>query len=146
MALETVSILDGNEFVVSDRRGDLEATPTDNHGLFLDDTRFLSRWVLTINGQRPTLLSVDDTSYYRVQYFLALATGTVYIDSQLSVVRQRSVHGGFHERSWRSRTTAQRRSTSTSASRRAPTSPTCSRSRRSAPRRASSIAKSPTIG
>ena len=97
MALETVSILDGSEFVVSDRRGDLEATPTDNHGLFLDDTRFLSRWVLTINGQRPTLLSVDDTSYYRVQYFLALATGAVYIDSQLAVVRQRSVHGGFHE-------------------------------------------------
>jgi glycogen debranching enzyme len=95
---ETVSILDGNQFLVSNRRGDLEATPTDNHGLFLNDTRYLSRWVLTINGQRPALLSVDDTAYYRVQHFLALATGAVYIDSHLTVVRQRSIGEGFRER------------------------------------------------
>ena len=97
MALDTISILDGNEFVVSNHQGDLDATPAAHHGLFLDDTRFLSRWVLTINGQRPILLSIDDTSYYRVQHFLALATGEVYIDSHLTVVRQRAVGGGFHE-------------------------------------------------
>jgi glycogen debranching enzyme len=97
MAMETISILDGNQFVVSDRQGDLEATPSDNHGLFLDDTRFLSRWILTINGLRPTVLSVDVTNYYRAQYFLALGSGAVYIDSQVSLVRQRSVHEGFHE-------------------------------------------------
>jgi len=97
MALDTVSILDGNKFVVSNRQGDIDATPTLPHGLFLDDTRFLSRWVLTINGQRPVLLSIDDTSYDRVQFFLALATGTVYIDSELSVIRKRTVGDGFHE-------------------------------------------------
>ena len=95
---DTVSILDGNAFVVSSRQGDLEATPTVNHGLFLNDTRYLSRWVLTINGLRPALLSVDDTAYYRVQHFLALATSTMYIDSHLSVVRQRSIGEGFRER------------------------------------------------
>src|SRR3954470_10596357 len=94
---EPVSILDGNTFVVSDRRGDIEATPTDTQGLFLNDTRFLSRWVLTINGIRPTLLSVDDQSYDRVQFFEALATGTVYVDSHLSVIRQRAMDRGFHE-------------------------------------------------
>ncbi|HXU61695.1 MAG TPA: glycogen debranching N-terminal domain-containing protein, partial [Polyangia bacterium] len=97
MALETVNILDGNTFVVSDRRGDLDATPAETHGLFLNDTRFLSRWVLTINGIRPTLLSVDDQAYYRVQFFLALATGTVYVDSHLSVVRRRAIGDGFQE-------------------------------------------------
>jgi len=97
MALDTVSILDGNEFVVSDRRGDLEASPTDTHGLFLDDTRFLSRWILTINGLRPTVLSVDEQEYFSVQFFMALATGTVYVDSHLSVVRQRAIERGFHE-------------------------------------------------
>lgn len=45
-----VQILDGNTFVVSDTRGDIEASPTDPTGLFLFDTRFLSRWVLTISG------------------------------------------------------------------------------------------------
>jgi glycogen debranching enzyme len=97
MPAGTVSILDGNEFVVSDRQGDLEATPTENHGLFLDDTRFLSRWVLTVNGLRPTLLSVDDVAYFKVQFFAAMATGTVYVDSHLSVVRQRAVGRGFSE-------------------------------------------------
>jgi len=95
---ETISILDGNQFVVSNRQGDIDPTPTENHGLFLNDTRYLSRWVLTINGRRPALLSVDDTTYYRVQHFLALATGAVYIDSHLSVVRQRSIAEGFRER------------------------------------------------
>ena len=97
MALDTVSILDGNEFVVSDRRGDLEASPTDTHGLFLDDTRFLSRWILTINGRRPTVLSVDEQEYFSVQFFMALATGTVYVDSHLSVNRQRTIERGFRE-------------------------------------------------
>jgi glycogen debranching enzyme len=95
---DTISILDGNHFVVSNRQGDMEATPTVNHGVFLNDTRYLSRWVLTINGIRPTLLSVDDTAYYRVQHFLALATGVTYIDSNVTVVRQRSIAEGFRER------------------------------------------------
>jgi glycogen debranching enzyme len=97
MITQTISILDGNKFVVSNLQGDIEATPTDNHGLFLDDTRFLSRWVLSINGMRPKVLSVDDTAYYAAQHFLALATGTVYVDSHLTVVRRRTVNGGFYE-------------------------------------------------
>jgi glycogen debranching enzyme len=97
MILDTVAILDGNAFIVSNRQGDIDATPTDNHGLFLEDTRFLSRWVLTINGLRPTVLSIDDTAYYRVHHFLALATGAVYIDSHLTAVRERSLGQGFHE-------------------------------------------------
>lgn len=97
MAADEISILDGNEFVVSDRRGDVEASPTNGHGLFLADTRFLSRWVMTINGARPTLLSVDDLHYYHIRFFMALATGTTYVDSRLSVLRERAVGHGFHE-------------------------------------------------
>src|SRR5262245_32950346 len=97
MPLSTVSILDGNTFVVSDRRGDIDATPIDNHGLFLDDTRFLSRWILTINGMRPTVLSIDEQAYFKVQFFEAVTTGTVYVDSHLSVTRRRSVGKGFQE-------------------------------------------------
>jgi glycogen debranching enzyme len=97
MTLDTVSILDGSTFVVSDRRGDLDATPTENHGLFLEDTRFLSHWILTVGGIRPKTLSVDDQAYYRVQFFEAVTTGTVYVDSHLSVIRRRCVSNGFEE-------------------------------------------------
>src|SRR3954470_15167961 len=94
---DMVSILDGNAFMVSDRRGAVEATPTDTSGLFLNDTRFLSHWVLTIDGMRPTVLSIDDLAYYKVQFFEAYTTGTIYVDSHLSCVRQRSVGRGFKE-------------------------------------------------
>src|SRR5436190_2612220 len=97
MSLDTVSILDGSTFVVSDRRGDLDATPTDNHGLFLEDTRFLSRWILTVGGIKPKTLSVDEQAYFKVQFFEAVTTGTVYVDSHLSVMRRRCVSNGFEE-------------------------------------------------
>jgi len=92
-----VKILDGNTFVVSDERGDIEASPTDPTGLFSFDTRFLSTWVLTVNGQRMNPLSVDDLQYFETRFFLVPGTGTVYIDAKLSVIRQRAVGNGFHE-------------------------------------------------
>jgi glycogen debranching enzyme len=95
---DLVQILDGNTFVVSDRRGDIEASLTDPTGLFAFDTRFLSRWVLTVNNERLTALSVDDLQYFETRFFLVPGTGTVYVDSNLSVIRERAVGGGFHER------------------------------------------------
>ncbi len=92
-----VKILDGNTFVVSDERGDIEASLTDPTGLFSFDTRFLSRWVLTVNGERLNPLSVDDLQYFETRFFLVPGTGTVYIDAKLSVIRQRAVSSGFHE-------------------------------------------------
>jgi glycogen debranching enzyme len=92
-----VKILEGNTFVVSDERGDIEASRTDPTGLFSFDTRFLSTWVLTIDGERLTPLSVDDLQYFETRFFLVPGTGTVYVDAKLSVIRQRSVGDGFHE-------------------------------------------------
>ena len=92
-----VKILDGNTFVVSDDRGDIEASLTDPTGLFSFDTRFLSKWVLTINGQRLNALSTDDLQYFETRFFLVPGTGTVYVDSKLSVIRRRAVGNGFRE-------------------------------------------------
>jgi glycogen debranching enzyme len=97
MSDRMVSILDGNTFVVSDQRGDIEATPTDTSGLFSYDTRFLSRWVLTVNGERLNPLSIDDLQYFESRFFLVPDTGTVYVNATLSVIRDRSVCGGFKE-------------------------------------------------
>ncbi|HWD46352.1 MAG TPA: glycogen debranching N-terminal domain-containing protein [Actinomycetota bacterium] len=97
MTENQVKILDGNTFVVSDERGDIEASRTDPTGLFSFDTRFLSRWVLTVDGQRLSPLSVDDLQYFETRFFLVPGTGTVYVDAKLSVIRHRSVANGFHE-------------------------------------------------
>ena len=84
MSTQTVAILEGSTFVVSDRRGDIEASPTDTMGLFADDTRFLSRWVFTINGVRPSVLSTDDVQYFEAKFFLAPTSGTIYVDVDMS--------------------------------------------------------------
>ena len=91
MSSGLVQILEGNTFVVSDDRGDIEASRTDPTGLFSFDTRFLSRWVLTVNGQRLTALSTDDLQYFQTRFFLVPGSGTVYVDAKLSVIRQRDV-------------------------------------------------------
>src|SRR6266513_1212070 len=93
----TMSVLEGNNFVVSDLRGDIDASPTEPLGLFAWDTRFLSRWLLTVDGQRPNVLSTDDLDYFYVQFFLVPGTGTIYVDADLSVIRKRAVGNGFHE-------------------------------------------------
>src|SRR6187200_2448078 len=92
-----VKILDGNTFVVSDETGDIEASLTDPTGLFSFDTRFLSKWVLTVNGERLASLSVDDLQYFETRFFLMPGTGTVYVDAKLSVIRHRTVSDGFRE-------------------------------------------------
>src|SRR5882672_7112975 len=97
MSDDLVKILDGNTFVVSDGRGDIEASLTDPTGLFSSDTRFLSKWVLTVDGQRLNPLSVDDLQYFETRFFLVPGTGTVYIDAKLSVIRERAVGDGFFE-------------------------------------------------
>ncbi|MGC4120287.1 MAG: glycogen debranching N-terminal domain-containing protein [Myxococcales bacterium] len=97
MVSSTVSILDGSTFCVSDRRGDVEASPAEPQGLFHQDMRYLSRWVLTVDGQRPSVLSTDDLQYLAVQFFLVPSTGTIYVDAPLSIIRKRAVGAGFHE-------------------------------------------------
>jgi glycogen debranching enzyme len=92
-----VKILDGNTFVVSDSRGDIEASLTDPTGLFSFDSRFLSTWILTVDGKRLNPLSVDDLHYFESRFFLVPGTGTVYVDAKLSVIRRRAVGDGFHE-------------------------------------------------
>jgi glycogen debranching enzyme len=95
--MSAINILDGNIFVVSDARGDIEASPAEPTGLFSFDTRFLSTWVLTVNGERLTTLSKDDIHYFETRYFLVPSTGTVYVNAKLSVIRQRAVGHGFRE-------------------------------------------------
>src|SRR4030095_9694909 len=97
MTTDNVSILDGNTFVVTDRRGDIDASPTDPQGLFQDDTRFLSTWVLLVDDRRPNVLSIEHLNYYEAQYFLVPGRGTIYVDPPVSITRRRRVYRGFSE-------------------------------------------------
>ena len=52
-----LAIIRGTTFFVATRRGDLMPPGAPQVGLFCDDTRFLSRLELRVNGQEPIVLS-----------------------------------------------------------------------------------------
>ncbi|SCL14136.1 Glycogen debranching enzyme (alpha-1,6-glucosidase) [Micromonospora rhizosphaerae] len=94
---ERVSILDGNTFLVSDQRGNIEPSFDFPTGLFSFDTRFISTWLLTLNGERLQALSIDDAQSYQTRYFLVPGEPTHYLDAKVSVIRSRSIGASFEE-------------------------------------------------
>jgi glycogen debranching enzyme len=97
MKPETVSVLEGNTFVVSRGNGDVDAGPGEPHGLFHRDTRHLSRWLLTVDAEPLDALSTDDTKSFSASFFLVPGTGSEYTDATMSVIRRRVVGDGFYE-------------------------------------------------
>jgi glycogen debranching enzyme len=87
-------ILEGATFCICDELGDLQA---EGEGLFSEDTRFLSRFCLTINGKRPLLLSSDKIEYFSAAFFMRnpLAGGLDY--DALSIRRERFVGDGMQD-------------------------------------------------
>ncbi len=58
MDIKTFGLKDGDLFVILNPFGDINPSSISPHeGLYRDDTRFLSRWELRINGDVPHLLS-----------------------------------------------------------------------------------------
>ncbi|MDZ5445927.1 glycogen debranching N-terminal domain-containing protein [Micromonospora sp. 4G57] len=92
-----ISMLDGNTFLVSDDTGDIDASRKVPTGLFSYDTRFLSNWRLSINGERLHALSVDDVRYFETRFFLVPGEPTHYVDAKVSVIRNRTIGGSFTE-------------------------------------------------
>jgi glycogen debranching enzyme len=94
---DTISILDGSTFLVSDLRGDVDPSPDEPHGFFYRDTRFLSKWLLTANGSRLKVNSTADLAYFTTRFFLVPEEGTVSDGPTVSIVRNRMIGDGFHE-------------------------------------------------
>jgi glycogen debranching enzyme len=87
-------ILEGATFCICDELGDLQA---EGEGLFSEDTRFLSRFRLTINGKRPLLLSSDKIEYFSAAFFMRNPlVGDLDYDA-LSIRRERFVGDGMQD-------------------------------------------------
>jgi glycogen debranching enzyme len=89
-----LTILEGSTFCVSDDRGDI-AEPV--QGLFANDTRFLSRLVLTLNGASPLKLSSDKVDYFSAAFYLRNAVAGGLGPDEISIGRDRFVGDGMQE-------------------------------------------------
>lgn len=71
----TINVLDGSTFVVGDRDGNVVPGGGREHGYFSDDTRFVSRWSLSVDAAPLALLAVDQTNHFSAQFFSTALLG-----------------------------------------------------------------------
>src|SRR4051794_17528141 len=84
-----VTVLDGSTFVICDQRGDLDGAAAAS-GFFAADTRFLSRLVLTVDGQRGEPVSLEQAAPHVADFKLRAPPG-------LAVRRELFVGRGLEE-------------------------------------------------
>jgi glycogen debranching enzyme len=91
---EHFRILEGATFCICDERGDLHGKV---EGLFSEDTRYLSLMRLTINGERPLLLSSDKIEYFSAAFFMRNPLAGGLEQDALSIRRERFVGDGMQD-------------------------------------------------
>jgi glycogen debranching enzyme len=90
-----IQVLDGSTFMISDQYGDVH--PGTAAGLYHEDTRHLSRWVLTLNGARPIVLTSNEVDYYSAAFFLTNPDLDGIVGKSLTLQRHRFVGDGLRE-------------------------------------------------
>jgi glycogen debranching enzyme len=90
-----VTLVEGRTFALSDRTGDMAADQA--HGLFVLDTRVLSRWELKVNGHRLETLAVEAREPYATTFVARAHAALGHADSDLVVFRRRHIGRGMRE-------------------------------------------------
>lgn len=91
----TVTLVEGSCFCISAANGDIHSELP--HGVFHEDTRILSGWSMTVNGQLLEPLAAETKEPYRALFIGRVPRGDGYADSPLIVERLREVADGVIE-------------------------------------------------
>jgi glycogen debranching enzyme len=90
-----LTILEGSTFCICDERGDISEKTS---GFFAEDTRYLSLFRLTVNGERPLLLSSGKVEYFSAAFYLRNPRAGGLAQDSLSIVRERFVSAAMQDR------------------------------------------------
>lgn len=91
-----VTLVEGSSFCISLPNGDMHSEHP--HGLFVQDTRILSGWRLTVDGQPLEPLAAETKAPYRALFVGRVPRTDGYADSALIVERLREVGAGIQEK------------------------------------------------
>lgn len=91
----TVTLVEGTSFCISLPNGDIH--PDQPHGMFFQDTRILSEWALSVNGQPVEPLTAQTKEPYRAVFAGRITRSDGYADTPLIVERMREVSIGMVE-------------------------------------------------
>jgi glycogen debranching enzyme len=94
-ACSPATLIEGSSFCISEPGGDI--LPGRPQGLFVRDTRVLSRWELTVDGKEPQPLSVQHAEPYAATFLGRMPPRAGKADSTLLVVRRRYIGDGMRE-------------------------------------------------
>jgi glycogen debranching enzyme len=92
---ETTTLVEESTFAISSRAGDLSGPGP--QGLFVRDTRILSRFELLVNGERPEPLAATGEEPFSAVFVTRLQPRPGRADSTLMVFRARYVGQGMRE-------------------------------------------------
>ena len=90
-----ITVMEGTSFCISDPRGDIGARETS--GLFVRDTRMLSRWRLVLRERRLDPLRVHQQAPYEAAFLLFSSGAHAPDHTDLVVLRERFVGDGMWE-------------------------------------------------
>jgi glycogen debranching enzyme len=91
----TVTLVEGSTFCISEPGGDIAHGQP--HGLFVRDTRVLSRWALAVDGRTPKPLTVQQPEPYAATFIGHLPPRGELASGSLLVLRRRYVGDGMRE-------------------------------------------------
>jgi len=94
-ACSQVTLIEGSTFCISEPGGDM--VPDRSQGLFVRDTRMLSRWELTVDGIEPQPLSVQQSEPYGAAFLGRMPPAAGKAHSTLLLIRRRYVGDGMRE-------------------------------------------------
>jgi glycogen debranching enzyme len=96
LEFEAIAVLEGSSFMLSDSRGDVHEGSI--AGLFHEDTRFLNKFVVTIGGAKPAVLTSGVVDYYSAAFYMTNPAMHGIPERSFSVSRYRFVGDGLLER------------------------------------------------
>ena len=92
---DRVTLVEGSAFLICSPSG--EVLPESASGFFFRDTRFLSRWVVLVNGQIPEPLARSVPDPYSATFVSRTHPAAGRADSNLMIERRRYVGRGMRE-------------------------------------------------
>src|ERR1022692_4596544 len=90
-----VTLLEGTTFCICEQSGDMR--PGAAQGLFVRDTRLISRMELSINGQVPQALTPQSREPLACTFLSRMPPAVGLADSTLLVARRRVLNDGMQE-------------------------------------------------
>jgi len=90
-----VTLLEGTTFCICEPGGDIR--PGAAQGLFVRDTRLISRFELSLNGHVPQPLAPQSREPFACTFLSRMPPAAGLADSTLLVVRHRLLNDGMHE-------------------------------------------------